>query len=100
MFSLDTSSRLPESANSGRGAGQTPTAANTLQFCPQCQKGFRHTDFVNHLFGSKECMRKYWEEEEKSHSHRLRRKGKRLKKALGFGSDDEAKPYPGTSIPR
>jgi len=47
--------------------------------CPKCGKSFSHQRFIDHLFSSKECMRKYWEEEEKTHSVRMRHK-----KKLGF----------------
>jgi hypothetical protein len=44
--------------------------------CPKCDKTFNHERFVDHLFSSKECMRIYWEEEEKTHSVRMRHKKK------------------------
>jgi len=53
------------------------TAQNSrIERCPKCDKTFNHNQFVDHLFYSKECMRKYWEEEEKTHSVRMRHKKK------------------------
>jgi hypothetical protein len=48
----------------------------TEWWCPQCGKSFRHSTFVDHLFASKDCMRKYWEEEEKTHAVRMRHRSR------------------------
>ncbi len=50
--------------------------SSRTETCPKCGKTFNHERFVDHLFSSKECMRKYWEEEEKTHSVRMRHKKK------------------------
>jgi len=58
--------------SSGNGSNQTMDREK----CPKCGRLFNHVQFVDHLFSSKECMRKYWEEEEKTHSVRMRHKKK------------------------
>lgn len=44
--------------------------------CLCCGKSLPHTGFVNHLFASRDCMRKYWEDEEKTHAVRMRHRGR------------------------
>jgi hypothetical protein len=46
--------------------------ADNLDSCNACGRSFTHSQFLDHLFHSKDCMRKYWEEEEKTHVFRLR----------------------------
>ncbi len=43
-----------------------------LEKCSECGKSFVHSRFIDHLFHGRECMRRYWEEEEKTHVYRLR----------------------------
>ena len=40
--------------------------------CRECGKTFPHSSYLDHLFQNKECMRRYWHEEEKTHVFRLR----------------------------
>ncbi|HZW58048.1 MAG TPA: hypothetical protein VFF30_17285 [Nitrososphaerales archaeon] len=44
--------------------------------CPECGRTFGHSAFLDHLFANKECMRRYWKEEEKTHVYRLRHRVK------------------------
>jgi hypothetical protein len=51
-----------------------------LEYCPVCQKGYRHKDYLDHLFRNKECMRSYWQEEERTHAYRVRHRSLNRKK--------------------
>ena len=51
---------------------QTEKTAGTLQTCGECGRSFTRSQFLDHLFHNKDCMRRYWEEEEKTHVFRLR----------------------------
>ncbi|MHB8568127.1 MAG: hypothetical protein ACYC7D_11970 [Nitrososphaerales archaeon] len=55
---------------------QIQAQTQTLETCAECGRSFAHTAFLNHLFASKECMKKYWKEEEKTHVYRLRHRVK------------------------
>lgn len=43
-----------------------------LETCTECGKSFSHSSYLDHLFRNKDCMRRYWQEEEKTHVYRLR----------------------------
>jgi Zn-finger nucleic acid-binding protein len=43
-----------------------------METCPECGGSFSQKGYLDHLFLKRECMRKYWEEEEKNHISRLR----------------------------
>jgi hypothetical protein len=45
-----------------------------LESCPECKKSFRHKEYLDHLFGNKDCMRAYWREEERTHAYRVRQR--------------------------
>ena len=51
---------------------QSGKTAGHLETCDECGRSFTRTQFLDHLFRDKDCMRKYWEEEEKTHVFRLR----------------------------
>ena len=51
---------------------QEVNPGQSLESCEVCGRTFRHSQFVDHLFKSRECMKRYWEEEEKTHVYRLR----------------------------
>lgn len=55
-------------------AQQAQVIAESSKFeaCPVCGKKFTHSSYLDHLFKNKECMRKFWKEEEKEHVFRLR----------------------------
>jgi len=46
--------------------------SKALETCVVCERSFSHSQFLDHLFRNKDCMRRYWEEEEKTHVFRLR----------------------------
>ncbi|MHB1909076.1 MAG: hypothetical protein ACYCQJ_09450 [Nitrososphaerales archaeon] len=64
------------------GAAQKPPAdeASGLEYCPICQRGYKHKDYLDHLFQNKECMRSYWQEEERTHAYRVRHRSLNRKK--------------------
>jgi len=68
LFNMQQLEMNKNESNTSRSSG--------TERCPNCGKTFNHGRFVDHLFSSKECMRKYWEEEEKTHSVRMRHKKK------------------------
>jgi len=43
-----------------------------METCPECGGTFTQKGYLDHLFAKRDCMRKYWEEEEKNHISRLR----------------------------
>jgi len=43
-----------------------------METCPECGGDFTQKGYLDHLFAKRDCMRKYWEEEEKNHISRLR----------------------------
>jgi len=51
---------------------QSGKTAGNLETCGECGRSFGRTQFLDHLFRNKDCMRRYWEEEEKTHVFRLR----------------------------
>ena len=55
---------------------QSNNTDTTFERCLVCKRGFKHEAFIDHLFASKDCMRKYWEEEEKTHAIRMRHRNK------------------------
>ena len=48
-----------------------------IETCSVCGSKFSHQVYLDHLFSNKECMRKYWEDEEKNHISRLRQRTSR-----------------------
>jgi hypothetical protein len=44
----------------------------TQVVCPGCRRSFTHKEYVDHLFHEKECMRAYWQEEERMHAYNVR----------------------------
>ena len=56
-------------------------ASSNQETCSVCGKSFSHTSDVDHLFLNKECMRRYWQEEEKTHIYRLRHRVKTISTA-------------------
>ncbi len=50
----------------------TDKTAGNLESCGECGRSFARSQFLDHLFRNKDCMRRYWEEEEKTHVFRLR----------------------------
>ena len=45
-----------------------------METCSVCGSKFTHQGYLDHLFSNKDCMRKYWEDEEKNHISRLRQR--------------------------
>jgi hypothetical protein len=60
--------------------GRTRNDSAGLEYCPVCQRGYRHKDYLDHLFRNKECMRSYWQEEERTHAYRVRHRSLNRKK--------------------
>jgi protein-arginine kinase activator protein McsA len=52
-----------------------------LRTCPNCGRKFSNIAFGNHLFSSKECMRRFWDEEEKDGAVRRRLRLQQARKA-------------------
>lgn len=44
----------------------------SLETCMVCGRELTHRAYLDHLFKNKECMKKFWKEEEKMHVFRLR----------------------------
>jgi len=44
--------------------------------CGECGRSFSHSAYIDHLFKNRECMRRYWKDEEKTHIYRLRHRTK------------------------
>ncbi|MDH2899528.1 MAG: hypothetical protein PXY39_01005 [archaeon] len=65
---------------SSREKGRASDNSIGLEFCPVCQREYRHKDFLDHLFRNKECMRSYWQEEERTHAYRVRHRSLNRKK--------------------
>jgi hypothetical protein len=63
-----------------RPKGRSNDDSTGLEYCPVCQRGYRHKDYLDHLFQSKECMRSYWQEEERTHAYRVRHRSLNRKK--------------------
>ena len=51
-----------------------------MEYCPVCQREYRHKDYLDHLFQNKDCMRSYWQEEERTHAYRVRHRSLNRKK--------------------
>ena len=49
------------------------SSASKLDICPECGRSYPHASYLDHLFQNKDCMRRYWQDEEKTHIFRLRR---------------------------
>lgn len=60
--------------------GRSSDDSAGLEYCPVCQRGYRHKDYLDHLFRNKECMRSYWQEEERTHAYRVRHRSLNRKK--------------------
>jgi Zn-finger nucleic acid-binding protein len=58
-------------------SGNVSSNAAKIEVCPSCGGSFTQKGYLDHLFLKKECMRKYWEEEEKNHISRLRHRTSR-----------------------
>lgn len=59
---------------------RAPDDSAGLEYCPICQKAYRHKEYLDHLFQNKECMRSYWQEEERTHAYRVRHRSLNRKK--------------------
>src|SRR5579875_3171479 len=55
-----------------------------LRSCIQCGRSFSHKAYLDHLFVNKECMRKYWEEEDRNRA--IRRRGRYSSSSSSFCS--------------
>jgi|GEM_PF-2460607 membrane protease subunit (stomatin/prohibitin family) len=55
-------------------------AAN-MRACPQCGRVFSRTAFVDHLFKNKDCMRRFWDDEEKDGAVKRRLRLQNARKA-------------------
>jgi len=51
---------------------EASNASVKMETCPECGGAFTQKGYLDHLFAKRDCMRKYWEEEEKNHISRLR----------------------------
>lgn len=49
-------------------------ATPRIETCGVCGQRFGYQGYLDHLFINKDCMRKYWEDEEKNHISRLRQR--------------------------
>ncbi len=58
---------------------QYAISAARVEICQSCGNSFTHQGYLDHLFANKECMRRYWEDEEKNHISRLRQRTSRGK---------------------
>jgi len=63
-----------------RGRGKPANDSSGLEYCPVCHREYRHKDYLDHLFQNKECMRSYWQEEERTHAYRVRHRSLNRKK--------------------
>jgi queuine/archaeosine tRNA-ribosyltransferase len=63
-----------------RNKGRINIDPSGVEYCPVCQREYRHKDYLDHLFRNKECMRAYWQEEERTHAYRVRHRSLNRKK--------------------
>ena len=60
-----------------------------MEICTVCGSKLGHQAYLDHLFSNKDCMRKYWEDEEKNHISRLRQRTARANpKMVGASLND------------
>jgi hypothetical protein len=63
-----------------RDRGRINIDSSGIEYCAVCQREYRHKDYLDHLFRNKECMRAYWQEEERTHAYRVRHRSLNRKK--------------------
>lgn len=56
---------------------QTQFVSVRMETCVVCGRKFNNQGYLDHLFLNKDCMRRYWDEEEKNHISRLRQRTSR-----------------------
>jgi hypothetical protein len=80
MKAIQTQVEAPGVAGDYQRQSQPPSSPN-LRFCPNCGKKFSNFGFSDHLFSSKDCMRRFWDEEEKDGAVRRRLRLQQARKA-------------------
>lgn len=56
------------------------TQSQEVIVCQECNQRLTHREYLDHLFENKDCMRSYWQEEERMHAYNVRHRSLNRKK--------------------